>query len=75
MALSDIQEAIETWSDDQSITSMAFRKIFRDKSANNAGFLVAVLLADGWLETIGKKKRLHQVCDPEPFLAQFEQLE
>jgi hypothetical protein len=74
VSLSDIQEAIETWPEDQPITSMAFCKIFRGKSANNAGFLVAVLLAEGLLEPIGEEKRVHQVCEPAPFLAQIEEL-
>ena len=74
VTLSDIQGAIEAWPEDQPITSMAFRKIYRGKSANNAGFLVAVLLAEGLLEPIGEKKRVHQACDPAPFLAQVEAL-
>ncbi len=75
VTLSAIQEAIETWPDDQPITSMAFRKIFRGKSANNAGFLVAVLLAERSLEPIGERKRVHHICDPAPFLAQIEALQ
>jgi len=43
------------------MTSMTFRKIFRGKSANTPGFLVAVLCAEGILEPEGEKKRVHQL--------------
>ena len=48
---------------------MAFRKIFRGKSANTPGFLIAVLCDLGLLEPMGDKKRVHQACNPAPFLA------
>jgi hypothetical protein len=74
IAFTDIQAAIEAWPDDQGITSMTFRKIFRGKSANTPGFLIAVMLATGLLEPMADKKRVHQACDPAPFLASVEEL-
>jgi hypothetical protein len=74
IAFTDIQTAIEAWPEDQGITSMTFRKIFRGKSANTPGFLIAVLCAEGILEPMPDKKRVHQVCDPAPFLANVEEL-
>jgi hypothetical protein len=70
-----IEQAIAEWPIDQGITSMAFRKIFRGKSANTPGFLVAVLCAEGLLEPMGDKKRDHQACDPTAFLNSLEELQ
>jgi hypothetical protein len=70
-----IEQAITEWPADQGITSMAFRKIFRGKSANTPGFLVAILCAEGLLEPMGDKKRVHQACDPATFLASLEELQ
>jgi hypothetical protein len=53
---------------------MTFRKIFRGKSANTPGFLIAVLCAEGIIEPMGDKKRVHQACDPATFLASVEAL-
>jgi hypothetical protein len=72
VAYSSLEKAISEWPEDQGITSMAFRKIFRGKSANTPGFLVAVLCAEGLLEPMGDKKRVHQACDPAAFLASLE---
>jgi hypothetical protein len=74
IAFTDIQAAITDWPEDQGVTSMTFRKIFRGKSANTPGFLIAVLCAEGLLEPMPKKQRVHQVCDPAPFLASVEEL-
>jgi hypothetical protein len=70
-----IEQAITEWPVDQGITSMAFRKIFRGKSANTPGFLVAILCAERLLEPMGDKKRVHQACDPATFLASLEELQ
>jgi hypothetical protein len=45
------------------------------KSANTPGFLVAVLCAEGILEPMGDKKRVHQACDPAAFLNSLEELQ
>jgi hypothetical protein len=64
----DIREAIKAWPEDQGITSMTFRKIFRGKSSNTPGFLIAVLVAEELLEPMPGKSRVHQPCDPSAFL-------
>jgi hypothetical protein len=74
VSFNDIQAALAEWPEDQGVTSMAFRKIFRGKSANTPGFLVAVLCAEGLLEPMPKKQRVHQACDPANFLASVEEL-
>ena len=68
IAFADIQAAIEAWPKDQGVTSMTFRKIFRGKSSNTPGFLIAVLVAEGLLEPMPGKSRVHQACDPSAFL-------
>lgn len=69
-----IQSALNEWPADHGITSMTFRNIFRGKSANTPGFLVAVLCAEGIIERMGEKKRVHQACDPSAFMANVEAL-
>jgi hypothetical protein len=64
-----IQKALKAWPADQPITSMALRTLSRGKSANNAGFLCAVLVAEGLLEPVPGKTRVHQLADPSAFLA------
>jgi hypothetical protein len=53
---------------------MTFSKLFRGKSSNNPGFLTAVLVAEGLLEPIEDKKRVHRACDPARFLDTVEEL-
>jgi hypothetical protein len=74
VAFTDIQTALEAWPDDQGITSMALRKVFRSKSANQPGFTLAILVAEGLLEPMPKKQRVHQACDPSDFLVSVEEL-
>jgi hypothetical protein len=71
----DIQTALTDWPADQGITSMTFRKIFRGKSANTPGFLIAVLVAEGLLEPEPGKSRVHQACDPSTFLDSVKALQ
>jgi hypothetical protein len=73
VAYTSVAQSISDWPNDQGITSMAFRKVFRGKSANTPGFLVAVLCAEKILEPVGDKKRVHQACDPATFLASLEE--
>ena len=75
IAFTDIQVAINDWPEDQGITSMTFRKIFRGKSANTPGFLIAILCALGLLEPMSGKSRVHQACDPSTFLDSVKALQ
>jgi hypothetical protein len=72
VSFTDIQAALKEWPEDQGVTSMTFRKVFRGKSANTPGFLIAVLVAEAILEPVPDKKRLHQACDPAAFLASVQ---
>jgi hypothetical protein len=75
VSFTNVQAALKEWPEDQGVTSMTFRKIFRGKSANTPGFLVAVLCAEGIIEPMGEKKRVHQACDPAAFVASVEALQ
>ena len=74
IAYRDLRAALDSWPDDQALTSMALRKLYKGKSANNPGFLCAVLVAEGLLAPVSGKTRVQQVCDPGPFLAQVKEL-
>ena len=74
IAYDDIRNTIDTADNPESIKSLNFRKLYKGKSANNPGFLVAVLVAEGILERVPEKKRVHQAGDPGPFLASVEAL-
>ncbi|PLW68157.1 hypothetical protein [Pseudohalioglobus lutimaris] len=64
-----IERAIkEDWPQDKPITSIALRGLFRGKSVNTPSFLMAVLRDVGLLEPVPGRKRIHQPCDPKPFL-------
>ena len=74
VAFTDIQAALKAWPEDQGVTSMTFRRLFRGKSANTPGFLIAVLRAEGVIQPMGDKKRVHEACDPTAFLASVDAL-
>lgn len=69
ISYSAIEKALKAWPKDQHISSMALRSLTRGKSANNAGFLCAVLVSEGLLEPVSGKTRVHQLADPSAFLA------
>jgi hypothetical protein len=75
IAFSKIQAALtKDWPEDQPLSSVALSKLNRGKSANNAGFLCAVLVAEKLLAPVLGKTRLHQACDPAAFLASVQAL-
>jgi len=69
-----IQQAFTDWPADTPINSMALRPLFRGKSVNTPSFMLAVLTAEGLLEPMPKRKRVHRATDPAPFLATVEEL-
>ena len=74
VAFTDIQQAFAEWPEDSPITSIVLRPLFQGRSANTPSFLLAALTAEGLLEPLPKRKRVHQACDPGPFLASLEAL-
>ena len=73
VSFTDIQAAFKAWGDEVPITSMTLRPIFRGKSVNTPSFMLAVLSAEGLLESMPKRKRVQRACDPAPFLASLDQ--
>ena len=69
-----IQQAFTDWPADTPINSMALRPLFRGKSVNTPSFMLAVLTAEGLLEPMPKRKRVHRATDPAAFLATVEEL-
>ena len=74
MSFTDVLAALDAWSTDLPVTSMALRPLSRGKSANDAGFACAVLVAEGFLEKVPGKSRVHQRIDPKQFKAKVEAL-
>jgi hypothetical protein len=66
ISFTDVQAALKAWPQDQPITSMALRPLSKGKSANDAGFSTAVLVAEGFLEKIQGKSRVHTASWPQP---------
>ena len=66
VALIDIQQALSTQT---PISSVALQPLFKGKSVNTPGFLLAVLRAERLLLAIAGKPRSHQLGDPKPFQA------
>lgn len=58
-----IESVFESYEADKPLPSKVFTRAFNSKSANNAGFLVAVLRAEGLLTAAAEGSRLHLVTD------------
>ncbi|WP_051692819.1 hypothetical protein [Marinobacterium lacunae] len=52
----------------QRISSIPLRQLFKGKSLNTSGFLLAVLVAEGLVTRVPGKKTQYQLCTEEPFL-------
>ena len=68
VAWSTVQPALET----DKVTAGTLRTLFRGKSRNTPGFLLAVLKAEGLVEPLGEQG--HTKADPASFLAQMKSL-
>ncbi len=74
ISFKDVQAALKAWPQDQPVTSMALRPLSRGKSANDAGFACAVLVAEGFLVKVAGKSRVHEAISPTEFRAKVEAL-
>ncbi|MEH6517803.1 MAG: hypothetical protein V7742_14050 [Halioglobus sp.] len=75
ISFKDVEAALKAWPKDQAVTSMAIRPVCQTgRSANDLGFLTAVLLAEGLLENLPRKSRTYQAIDPKLFKAKVEAL-
>ncbi len=73
--ISSIVDAIQSVPEDQSITSIHLFKLFVGKSQNSPGFLLAVLLKEGLLEPLDKKRQYRiDETGVEKFLAKIDKL-
>ncbi len=70
-----IIDMIESVPEDQSITSIHFFKVFVGKSQNSPGFMLAVMLHEGLLEKLDKKRQYRKSeSGVDKFLAKIDKL-
>lgn len=70
IAYKDVQAALTG----RRVSSVPLRQLFRGKSLNTSGFLLAALIAEGLVTRISGKKTVYQLCPDEPFLAAMNEL-
>jgi hypothetical protein len=70
----DIQAVLKERSKDSPIMSHFISPLLQGKSSNTSGFIMAALTHLKLLRPLPKKKRLHELLDPEPFLDTVEKL-
>ena len=70
---SAIQSALESWSANTPLTSLALRGLFKGKSANNPSFLLATLVAEGVVKALEGKRRQYTLADISAFLQSVSQ--
>ncbi len=58
----------------KSVTSATFLPIFRGKSINTSGFLLAVLKQEGLVQSMPSNLRVYEALDPEPFMGAVNEL-
>ena len=68
-------EAIQkTLPKDKPITSFTLRSLFKGKSTNSPGFLLAVLKTEGLVHPVDEKQRSYTRGEPDAFLAEVKAL-
>jgi hypothetical protein len=70
----DIQAVLKERSKDSPIMSHFISPLLKGKSSNTSGFIMGVLSHLKLLRPLPKKKRLHELLDPKPFLDTVEKL-
>jgi hypothetical protein len=74
IALDAILDTVKTAPDAKPFSALIFDRLFTYRSANNAGFLVAALLAEGVLQRYKETKRMVIIGEPDKFLADIKPL-
>ena len=74
IALADILTALKKRPDGKPITSILLNPLFRGKSANTPGFLMAVLLHEKVVRSMQGKLRRHELMDPSAFTEKVDRL-
>ena len=71
IAFKDIQQALRTGA---IITAILLMPLYRQRSANSPGFLLAVLIAEGIVRRMKGKVRLHELVPGSDFQARMDKL-
>jgi hypothetical protein len=74
ISLRDILTALKKRPEGRPITSILLNPLFRGKSANTPGFLLAVLLHEKVIRSMQGKLRRHELMDPSVFTDKVEKL-
>ena len=74
ISLRDILTALKKRPDGKPITSILLNPLFRGKSANTPGFMMAVLLHEKVVRSMQGKLRRHELMDPSAFTEKVEKL-
>jgi hypothetical protein len=74
ISLRDILTALKKRPDGKPITSILLNPLFRGKSANTPGFMMAVLLHEKVVRSMQGKLRRHELMDPSVFKEKVEKL-
>lgn len=72
--MSSIQEVFDKLPAGQPITSYMLYPLFRGKSLNSPGFMLAVLQHEGFVRHMMDKKRSYERIDPDGFMAEMVKL-
>ena len=74
VSLDDILRVLKDRPRESPVMSHFLTRILKGKSANTSGFILAVLTHLNLSRPLPKKKRVHELLDPGPFLDQVEKL-
>jgi len=74
VSLDDILRVLKDRPRESPVMSHFLTRILKGKSANTSGFILAMLTHLNLSRPLPKKKRVHELLDPGPFLDQVEKL-
>ena len=74
ISLRDILTALKKRPEGRPITSILLNPLFRGRSANTPGFLLAVLLHEKVIRSMQGKLRRHELMDPSVFTEKVDRL-
>jgi len=74
IAFDDVYQILKKRSEDSPIMSHFISPLLKGKSANTSGFFLGIFKHLKLIRPLPKKKRLHELLDPGPFLDQVEKL-
>jgi hypothetical protein len=74
VAFDDVYQILKKRSEDSPIMSHFISPLLKGKSANTSGFFLGMLKHLKLIRPLPKKKRLHELLDPKPFLDTMEKL-